>query len=201
MPKILATNLAEHRQLVGDALLDALDALLDEREYDRITLSDIARRAGVARNTIYNYAPDKASLLLAAVRRSTDGIENAVNSITHEDGRSAADRLSAVIGFLMTSFASGTHRVFVLQSQVHTLDVEDRVIATAAIDAVQSHIARVLHEGVESSEFRAIADTALVLTLISGVIAAGVREIALDHDGVTHVVESVTDFILHAVER
>lgn len=198
MPKILASNLADHRLKVREALLDALDDLLDERDYDRITLADIATRAGVARNTIYNYAPDKAGLLLAAVRRSTAGIEGAVDDLVRTAGPDARRRLAAVIEFLLTSFTRGTHRVFVLQAQVGSLEVEDQAIATASIDAVQSSIGRILEDGARSGELTSIADIELELSFISAVLAAAVRQIALEQSSTATIVAEATAFILRA---
>ncbi|SDZ48081.1 TetR/AcrR family transcriptional regulator [Herbiconiux ginsengi] len=200
MPKIMAGNLADHRQLVRGSLLDALDELLDEREYDRITLTDVAARAGVARNTIYNYAPDKASLLLAAVRRSTDQIEQQVEALAQACHLSAAERLTNVIAFLLTSFTKGTHRVFVLQAQVGSLEVKDQAIAVDSINAVQSHITLVLEQGVRTGEFRASSSASLELAFISGVMAAAVRQMALDPARTAQAVSEATAFILRAVQ-
>ncbi|MGY4857380.1 TetR/AcrR family transcriptional regulator [Cryobacterium sp. AP23] len=199
MPKLLASNLASHRHLVLESLLDALDHLLDERDYERITMADIANRAGVARNTVYNYANDKAALLLAAVRRSTTGIDEQVNALVQAAEMSASERLRSVIGFLLTSFTRGTHRVFVLQAQVGSLEVEDQAIATASIDAVQSSISRVLSEGARAGEFRTPSNTELDLAFISGIMAAAVRQIALAEDEHSAIVDEATGFILRAV--
>lgn len=199
MPKILAANLADHRRKVHEGLLDALDALLDERDYDRITLKDIASRAGVARNTVYNYAPDKATLLLAAVRRSTVGVGDTVDELANSTDLDAPQRLAAVIDFLLTSFTRGTHRVFVLQAQVGSLEVEDQAIAAESIDAVQSSIARVLEAGARSGEFAPVTNTERTLAFISGVMAAAVRQIAHEETAPGPIVDEATTFILRAV--
>ncbi|MGM0386623.1 MAG: TetR/AcrR family transcriptional regulator, partial [Actinomycetota bacterium] len=70
MPRILADSLAEHRTLVRARILDAFGEELHDNGYAALTLADVAGRAGIARNTIYNYAADKNELMLAFVERS-----------------------------------------------------------------------------------------------------------------------------------
>lgn len=69
MPRITSTTIAEHRQAISDRLLDVFGALLAEHGYERLSLREVAERAGVARTAIYNYYPDKSGFLLAWMRR------------------------------------------------------------------------------------------------------------------------------------
>ncbi|WP_067779260.1 TetR/AcrR family transcriptional regulator [Actinomyces vulturis] len=71
MPKISGNNLAEHRQRTRTALFHALASLLSERSFDKITLSDVAARAGVGRTAVYNHVADKEDLLLAFIDDET----------------------------------------------------------------------------------------------------------------------------------
>lgn len=72
MPRIRAENLAAHRDLMWNGLLDAFGDALAEIGYGELTMAQIAQRAGMARNTIYNYAPDKEALMLAFIERAVD---------------------------------------------------------------------------------------------------------------------------------
>ena len=72
MPRILADSLAEHRTLVRTRILDAFGAELHENGYAALTLAHVASRAGIARNTIYNYAADKNDLMLEFEERSVE---------------------------------------------------------------------------------------------------------------------------------
>lgn len=65
MPRVDAPTLAEHRQRLLARVYAAFETLVDERGYDAVTLAEVARAAGLARTGIYNYFPDKESLLLA----------------------------------------------------------------------------------------------------------------------------------------
>ncbi|MFC5281561.1 TetR/AcrR family transcriptional regulator [Arcanobacterium canis] len=67
MPKIIGSNLAEHRERTRDALFGALQRLMEERGFDGITMSDLAREAGIGRTAIYNHVHDKEDLLMEFV--------------------------------------------------------------------------------------------------------------------------------------
>lgn len=46
-----------------EALFDALGRLLREKEFDRITVSDIVKEAGITRKTFYNHYQDKIEMV------------------------------------------------------------------------------------------------------------------------------------------
>ncbi|MDO4900157.1 TetR/AcrR family transcriptional regulator [Actinomyces sp.] len=71
MPKIMGSSLAEHRERTRRALFDSLSELLSQRPFDKITLSDVAARAGVGRTAVYNHFTDKEDLLLAFMEHET----------------------------------------------------------------------------------------------------------------------------------
>src|SRR4029450_3660722 len=50
-------------------ILDAATRVFAAKGFDRATIRDVARRAGVADGTIYNYFPNKAALLLGILDR------------------------------------------------------------------------------------------------------------------------------------
>ena len=71
MPKIIGNSLAEHRERTRNALFEALSALMSHRSFDKITLSDVAARAGVGRTAVYNHFANKEDLLLAFMEHET----------------------------------------------------------------------------------------------------------------------------------
>ncbi len=64
MPRITAGSVAEHVAHQERAVFDAAIALFTERGYAAVTLADIAKEVGLARNSLYRYFPTKASILL-----------------------------------------------------------------------------------------------------------------------------------------
>jgi AcrR family transcriptional regulator len=74
MPGTAARTLASHRHEMRGRVFDAFSQLLYERGYDALTLADIAKSAGMARTAIYNYFPDKETLLLAFTDHEMDSV-------------------------------------------------------------------------------------------------------------------------------
>ncbi len=78
MPRIRGASIGEHHEMVWAGLSAAMRELLLERDYDSITMGHIATAAGLARNTLYNYAADTKALtvelLSGAMRAGCDRI-------------------------------------------------------------------------------------------------------------------------------
>ena len=54
----------DHRMLkTKKALFDALGRLLREKGFDKITISDLVKAAGITRKTFYNHYQDKIELV------------------------------------------------------------------------------------------------------------------------------------------
>lgn len=87
MPKIIGSNLEEHRERTRQALFDALAHLLKERSFDDITMSDIATTAKIGRTSIYNHYRDKDDILVAflteELERYTAAVEKQLESTTN----------------------------------------------------------------------------------------------------------------------
>jgi AcrR family transcriptional regulator len=78
----------------GDArrrLLDALEALLAERDYADVTADAIAVRAGLAHGTFYRHFKDKRAALLAALERVSERRRPMFEALIAEPPRSDAE--------------------------------------------------------------------------------------------------------------
>ncbi|MGZ3145734.1 helix-turn-helix domain-containing protein [Lentzea chajnantorensis] len=93
MPRIRAATIEEHHEMVWADLAEAVRQLLLERDYDSINMGHIAARAGLARNTLYNYARDKRALVLALAHRASLPLAGQVAEIAARSSDPAADRL------------------------------------------------------------------------------------------------------------
>ena len=72
MPKVIGGSLESHRDATWERIVEALARLMYERGYDAVTLADVAEAAGLARTAMYNYVPDKETLLIEFAARETD---------------------------------------------------------------------------------------------------------------------------------
>jgi AcrR family transcriptional regulator len=64
VPRITAGSVAEHVAHQEQAVFDAAIELFTEHGYSAVTLGDIAKKVGLARNSLYRYFPTRAAILL-----------------------------------------------------------------------------------------------------------------------------------------
>ena len=65
MPKLWSETLDDHRRAIRDAALDATAGLVAEHGLASVTMSQIAKDAGIGRATLYKYFPDVEAILIA----------------------------------------------------------------------------------------------------------------------------------------
>jgi len=107
-----------------DALLDAARAAILAVGWRRTTLTDIARRAGVSRMTIYRRWPDMQTLLADLMTREWSGI---VEDATLTDAATVRDRL--VGGVVATVRTLRTNELF-----LKIVDVDPELLLPYLLD-------------------------------------------------------------------
>jgi AcrR family transcriptional regulator len=165
MPRISEATIAEHRQRTESALLDAWEALLEEHGFNEITLAMVAERAGVARNTVYGYFPDKEHLLLAHLEREVatfvDELRRAVDAVT-----GGTERLRVVIEEQLRYFAEHPAARHDLAG---AMDDATHARIMACFEPIHGLTIRILRDGMHERVFRELdpaATAQFVLALI-----------------------------------
>lgn len=77
---------------VRDAIVDAVDTLVRERGWSATTMADVARTAGVSRQTVYNEFGTRQELVQGYVLREIEALVVAVEThvrANHDDARTA----------------------------------------------------------------------------------------------------------------
>jgi AcrR family transcriptional regulator len=91
---------------IRDRLIDELERMFADEQCD-MSLRTLARRAGIAVGTIYNYFPDKDELVKALFEREwTRTIAEASRALEELDARDTRDPLDAVLGIVYDKAAS-----------------------------------------------------------------------------------------------
>jgi TetR/AcrR family transcriptional regulator, cholesterol catabolism regulator len=79
MPAVATTESQRARR---ERILGAATTLLEQREYDRIQMRDVAEAGGVALGTLYRYFPSKEQLFAHVLLEWTGGFETTVRRRT-----------------------------------------------------------------------------------------------------------------------
>lgn len=200
MPRIKAASLDEHHELVWQDITDAVGALLAERDYDSINLGHIAARAGLARNTLYNYADDKASLVVAIAERASRPVLDRITKIADGSGP-ATDRARAIIDELMHAFADNTIRLMLPPAAAAVSAVSAEIVENCEgpFGAVARSMEKVVRDGVARGEYRPTDDVQLTTWLLSGIVRAGAERMVRDQISPTDVSGPAQDLIIGAL--
>jgi AcrR family transcriptional regulator len=138
-------------------LKDALLSLIDERDYDAITVADITRRADVGRSTFYVHFNSKEDLLF-------DGFERALLALAeHDSARGSRPGFRFSLPLLRHI---GTQRRFALATMVHGANARIRKQTIAIFANV------VRHELARASARRATGDARLLDAQVHAVAGA-----------------------------
>ncbi len=90
VPRISAASVAEHVAAQEAAVVDAAATLFARHGASSVTMADIAREVGLARNSLYRYFPDKTHILAVWFRRELEPLIERSAEIAHGEGEPLA---------------------------------------------------------------------------------------------------------------
>jgi AcrR family transcriptional regulator len=99
------------REAVTEALLEATEAVIAEKGVAAAGMAEIAKRAGVAVGTLYNYFPDREGLVRALLDTRRASFAPRIRALMSETTGAFEPRLRAFVRGLLAMFDE--HRQFV----------------------------------------------------------------------------------------
>lgn len=195
MPRIRGASIEEHHELVWADLAEAMRQLLRERDYDSINMGHIATRAGLARNTLYNYARDRTALVLTLTRRVGQPTVDRVATIAARPTDPAAERMREIIETVLAAFQDQVLQLmFRPGSGLPFVDMPKG--PDSPFHAIVVEVENVVRDGIERGEFRDVGDVHLAVELLSGVMRAGAERIGRDPASYSPTLHTTRDLIL-----
>jgi AcrR family transcriptional regulator len=177
---MLSTSNAESTD-IGDRILDAAASCVTAYGVDRVTLAEIARRAGVSRPTVYRRWTDTREILAALLTSRVTGVWRDVPS--NGNGRAAlVDRIVAVADrlrrdeLIMSVLRSAPQLAMIYITE--RLGTSQQVLIDAAAAEIET---AQRHGSVRSGDPRQLAAMVLLITQSTIQSAQIVRSI-LDQD-------------------
>lgn len=150
-----------------ERIIEAVLTLIAEQGLSEVTMIEVARTAGVARQTLYNHYPDIPAILTDAItHHNTAAIRHLDQALT------VVDTPSETIRQIVRHVAAiSTHAGHTIDS--HGLPADLRHHLTGFDEALENHIRAALADGIERGEFRADlnidTDSALLRHALGGV--------------------------------
>jgi AcrR family transcriptional regulator len=195
MPRIRGASIGQHHQMVWADLAEAMRRLLLERDYDSITMGHIAARAGLARNTLYNYAPDKSALVRALTERASRPMLERVTAIAGRPAAPAADRLREIIEAVLAASTDQALQPMFRPGAGRLVDELPKG-PDNPFHAIVAEVENVVRDGVARGEFREVGDVPLTVELLSGVMRAGAERLGRDPDAFAGTVRAAQEIVL-----
>jgi AcrR family transcriptional regulator len=200
MPRIRGASIEEHHTMVWAELAEAMRALLAERDYDSINMGHIAARAGLARNTLYNYGRDKNALVLALTERAGRPAVERVAAIAGRPGAPAGQRLRDIIEVVLQAFTDQTLQLMFRPGTAPPPEGAPKGPGSP-FHAIVVEVENVVRDGMAAGEFRDVGDVQLTVELLSGVMRAGAERVGRDPAALPATVNAARDLILAALAR
>lgn len=200
MPKINAANVAQHREQTWAALLDAVSQLVAERGFESLSMREIAQRAGVTRTVIYNYAPDKETLLIATAQRGGDQLDAKIRAVSADNDLSRADRIRAILRILLVDFRSDPTALLMMSSLFGSLGPSQSEEAVRQLrERAAVTLSQLLNDPTDTGSSADQLDATLAVRLTAAVVESCVRAMSEDHTHADWIADQCTLYVLRAL--
>ena len=180
------------RPPAGERIVHATLTLIAERGLAGITMSAIAHRAGVARQTLYNHYSDVETIVSAAVEQhqtaSVEGLAAVLATVS-----SPQAGLEHLVRHTAATAAHGHPMI----KQGFSADVQS--VIDGYDQALRSHIESILEDGVNSAVFRRDLEPARDAVVVQRMIEAVGEQVAAEPESAADIVSAVTTMVLAAV--
>ena len=158
----MARTTGSHSDITGPRVRAAALRLFAQGGYAAVSMRAIAAEVGVQAGALYNYTPDKQSLLFDLMQQHmTELLAEAPDGAEGD----ALARLKAFVAFHIRFHATRPDEVFIAYMELRNLTAENFARIEALRRAYEDRLERVLRDGVAEGVF-SVADTKIVTLAI-----------------------------------
>jgi AcrR family transcriptional regulator len=175
-----------------DRLFAAIVQLVDEQGYPATSLTQIVRKAGVARHTFYEHFEDKEALFLALFDETTETAVGAVAKAVEAEPGPWPAKVRAGLAALLALVAKNPAltRVFMVESQ------SAGPAALARRDAAMRRFGEMLASGRASAPRSAEPPEALEDILVGGVVWMINKRLVSDEGDIAGLLPEILEFTI-----
>ncbi|MFY0645550.1 TetR/AcrR family transcriptional regulator [Sulfitobacter geojensis] len=157
----MARTTGSHAGITGPKIRQAALRLFAQRGYAAVSMRSIAAEVGVQAGALYNYTPDKQSLLVDLMRTHLEGLLEAAVPV---DGRPLA-RLQQFVAFHIRFHADRPDEVFIAYMELRNLEPDNFAEIEALRRRYEDRLEQILRDGAEAGVFE-VADSKIVTLAI-----------------------------------
>ena len=154
-----------------DAVLEATLQVLIAVGKERLTTTRVAERAGVSVGTLYQYFPNKSSLLQATLRRHFNGIATAMLELCGQQRGNTLESMGAALAeaFLAAKLADG-------RSSVALYEISTDVDGQGIAQEMRVRMHGVLRNMLETASDGPLRDVEMATTTVLGMLSGLSRQ-------------------------
>ncbi|WP_376796904.1 TetR/AcrR family transcriptional regulator, partial [Thermogemmatispora sp.] len=175
----------KQRQEREALILQAAEEVFCEKGYHETSIEEIAARVGIAKGTVYLHFASKEELLAALFQRDTEQVLAEVEALASAPGRSARERLEAILHLLYGKlFKKRTHFFYSIYNspEMRTLLARKEQMH-ARWEQLTRRLEALLSEGQAAGEFRADLPSSVMLSLFLNLVSSRGYERLITQEG------------------
>jgi len=158
-----------------ERILAVAEEMFSVGHYHEVAMDEIARRASVAKGTLYNYFDSKDDLYVSILQQGLDGLLDQIKTDKLNGGTSAFEALETIVERLLSFFMEKQSflKMFLREDGrlfTESEDCYDKVCTMK--DLMAEHIRR----GTERGEFRNM-DPDFAAQMLMGMVKTAVRDV------------------------
>lgn len=166
----MARTTGSHSDITGPRLQKVALHLFAQHGFAAVSMRQIAKEVGVQAGALYNYIPDKQTLLFDLLRGHMEDLLKAWE--TEDHAGSALDRLEAFTRFHIRYHLERPDEVFISYMELRNLSPENFAVIEALRRRYEDQLEQILRDGTAEGAFQ-IPDpkvaTMAVIAMVTGV--------------------------------
>lgn len=166
----MARTAGSHSDITGPRVRDAALRLFARHGFAAVSMRQIAGEVGVQAGALYNYTPDKQSLLFSLLKGHMD--ELLATWAAEKPGGDPAARLEQFTRFHIRFNVERPEAIFISYMELRNLSPENFEVVEALRRAYEDELETILHDGVTAGQFE-VPDTKIatlaVIAMLTGV--------------------------------
>ena len=167
----MARTQGSHSDITGPRIREAALGLFARHGYAAVSMRQIAGEVGVQAGALYNYTPDKQSLLFRLMRDHMQDLMAAYDDLDRFDD--PQDALRQFVGFHIRFHLQRPDEVFIAYMELRNLNPENFAEIEALRRRYEDSLEHILRNGQQSGQF-SVTDTKIatlaVIAMLNGVI-------------------------------
>lgn len=166
----MARTAGSHSDITGPRIRQAALSLFAQNGYAAVSMRRIASEVGVQAGALYNYTPDKQTLLFRLMRTHMEELLAA--RAEAPEAKDVFERLKAFTGFHIRFHLERPDEVFIAYMELRNLTDENFAVIEDLRRTYEDQLETILQDGVAEGIF-AIADTKIatlaIIAMLNGV--------------------------------